>query len=196
MNHELLRATATSDKALLEHVLSLNNGGISSSSSRSCLKGVTSEGNTSLHTAAGRGYLDLVRMICDLDASLIEAKNNRLSTPLICAARAGHVDVVRYLIDRAAASMLKARNSEGTTAMHEAIRNGHNAVLETLMSADAGLAAVVDAKGFSPLYLAAALGRADMVEVLIRGSPDGGQVSGVLRWTEWTDRPARRRPRQ
>ncbi|KAK3164729.1 hypothetical protein QOZ80_1AG0023830 [Eleusine coracana subsp. coracana] len=184
MNHELLRAAATGDKALLEHVLGLSgtaNG--MSSSSKTCLKGVTSEGNTALHTAAGRGYLELVRIICDQDASLIQTRNNLLNTPLICAARAGHVDVVRYLIDRApaataaldGASILKARNSEGATAMHEAIRNGHDAVLETLMSADAGLAAVVDAKGFSPLYLAAALGRADMVEVLIRGSPDGGK---------------------
>ena len=55
--------------------------------------------------------------------------------------------------------------------MHEAIRNGHEAVLEKLVSADGGLAAVVDGKGFSPLYLAAALGRADMVAVLIGGSP-------------------------
>ena len=66
---------------------------------------------------------------------------------------------------------MTARNSEGATALHEAIRNGHEAVLEKLVSADGGLAAVVDGKGFSPLYLAAALGRADMVAVLIGGSP-------------------------
>jgi ankyrin repeat protein len=45
------------------------------------------------------------------------------------------------------------------------------------MSADGGLAAVVDGKGFSPLYLAAALGRADMVDVLIAGSPPDGVKS-------------------
>ncbi|WVZ98734.1 hypothetical protein U9M48_044134 [Paspalum notatum var. saurae] len=161
------------------------------------MKGVTSEGNTALHTAAGRGYLELVRVICDLDASLIVARNNLRNTPLICAARAGHVDVVRYLIEHAPApapasaaaaldagacgdeeSMLRARNSEGATAMHEAIRNGHVAVLEQLMSADGLLAAVVDGKGFSPLYLAVALGRADMVGVLIAaGSPRDGVKS-------------------
>lgn len=131
MNHELLRAAATGDKALLEHVLGLGSTGKGINSSRSCLEGVTSEGNSALHTAAGRGYLELVRIICDMDASLIETRNNLLNTPLICAARAGHVDVVRYLIGRASAArgetMLKARNSEGATAMHEAIRNGHGA---------------------------------------------------------------------
>ncbi|OEL35808.1 hypothetical protein BAE44_0003175 [Dichanthelium oligosanthes] len=203
MNHELLRAAATGDKALLERVLGLSggNGGKlleaaaqQGSSSRSCLKGVTSEGNTALHTAAGRGYMELVRIMCDVDASLVRTRNNLRNTPLISAARAGHVDVVCYLIERAPVTaaaaagleagafsdgeepMLRARNSEGATAMHEAIRNGHGAVLEKLMSADGGLAAVVDGKGFSPLYLAAALGRADMVDVLIGGShPDGAK---------------------
>ncbi|TVU34511.1 hypothetical protein EJB05_16346, partial [Eragrostis curvula] len=184
MNHELLRAAATGDKALLEHVLGLSSTA-NGMSGRSCLKGVTSEGNTPLHTAAGRGYLELVRIICDHDASLIEARNNLLNTPLISAAKAGHADVVHYLIGRvhaaAAAAMdgacgesvLRARNSEGATAMHEAIRNGHEDVLQALMSADPLLAAVVDSKGFSPLYLAAALGRGDMVDILIGGSPDG-----------------------
>ncbi|KAL6908136.1 hypothetical protein ACP4OV_002306 [Aristida adscensionis] len=198
MNPELLRASATGDKALLERVLGLTStssgNGVAppeaaqkqGGGSLSCLKGVTSEGNTALHTAAGRGYLELVRTICDLDASLVGARNNLLDTPLICAARAGHAGVVACLMEHDAAAaaaregacageepMLRARNSEGATAMHEAIRNGHDAVLRMLMSADDGLAAVVDAKGFSPLYLAVALGRADMVAVLIGGSPAG-----------------------
>ncbi|KAG0518263.1 hypothetical protein BDA96_09G160800 [Sorghum bicolor] len=203
MNHELLRAAATGDKALLEQVLGLrsttDNGGelgATHRSSRSCLKGVTSEGNTALHIAAGRGYLEHARIMCDLDESLVRARNNLRNTPLICAARAGHVDVVCYLIGHALAapatmaaaawdsgassgeeSMLRARNSEGATAMHEAIRNGHEPVLAKLMAADGGLAAVVDGKGFSPLYLAAALGRADMVDVLIAGSPPDGVKS-------------------
>ncbi|XP_062180976.1 ankyrin repeat-containing protein At5g02620-like [Phragmites australis] len=200
MNHELLRAAATGDQALLERVLGLRSSGngvvphlqlqpegTQQGGSRSCLKGVTSEGNTALHTAAGRGYLELVRIMCGLDASLIKSRNNLRNTPLICAARAGHVDVVSYLIEHDAAeregacvgedSMLRARNSEGGTAMHEAIRNGHDAVLQKLMSADGGLAAVVDGKGFSPLYFAAALGREDMVDILIRGSPPDGVKS-------------------
>ncbi|RLN01072.1 hypothetical protein C2845_PM06G20330 [Panicum miliaceum] len=183
MSHELLRAAATGDKALLEQVLGLScdsGGKLEAGISRRCLKGVTSEGNTALHTAAGRGYTELVRIMCVVDASLIRARNNLRNTPLISAARAGHVDVVCYLIDRALdpataavleagasgdeESVLRARNAEGATAMHEA-------VLEKLVSADGGLAAVVDGKGFSPLYLAAALGRTDMVALLIGGSP-------------------------
>ncbi|RLN29151.1 hypothetical protein C2845_PM05G36640 [Panicum miliaceum] len=105
MSHELLRAAATGDKALLEQVLglSIGNGGNLEAAGISwrCLKGVTSEGNTALHTAAGCGDTELVCIMCDVDASLIRARNNLRNTPLISAVRAGHIDVVCYLVERA-----------------------------------------------------------------------------------------------
>ncbi|PAN19403.1 hypothetical protein PAHAL_3G271200 [Panicum hallii] len=87
------------------------------------------------------------------------ARNNLLDTPLICAARAGHVDVVNYFIKHVArypqhvleevpvSPILKAWNSGGATAMHEAIRNGHVSVLQKLVSRDSRLLAVVDGQG-------------------------------------------------
>jgi len=62
---------------------------------------------------------------------------------------------------------LRARNSDEETAMHEAVRNGHVLVLRRLMSRDSGLDEVVDGNRVSPLYLAVASNRADMVEILI-----------------------------
>ncbi|KAF0903201.1 hypothetical protein E2562_025773 [Oryza meyeriana var. granulata] len=107
-----------------------------------------------------------------------QARNNQLDTPLICAARAGHVDVVDYLIRASAMQeaqhpVMRAWNSGGATAMHEAVRNGYALVLQTLMSRDSGLVAMVDDKGVSLLYLAVVSNRADMVDILIRESSDG-----------------------
>jgi ankyrin repeat protein len=132
------------------------------------------------------------------------ARNNHLDTPLVCAARAGHVDVFDYLIERAwdqhqsghpqspqeaAVSLLKARNSGGATVMHEAIRNGHVSILQRLMSRDSRLAALVDGQGVSPLYLAVVSNRADMVDILIRESSffRWCEISGKLRGTRWTN---------
>jgi ankyrin repeat protein len=56
--------------------------------------------------------------------------------------------------------------------MHEAVSNGHFAVLETLLLEEAWLGSTVNARGVSPLYLAVLSGRADMVQLLIEQSPE------------------------
>uniref|UniRef100_A0A0E0A7B4 Uncharacterized protein n=1 Tax=Oryza glumipatula TaxID=40148 RepID=A0A0E0A7B4_9ORYZ len=182
MEHKLLKAVATGDADLLAQALGIwptataEQGDVDQSC---CLKGVTAEGSSVLHIAASRGHLKLVVMICTHDISLIKSRNNQLDTPLICAARAGHVDVVDYLVRAASAmqeperSVLRAWNSGGATAMHEAVRNGYAPVLQKLMSSDSGLATMVDDKGVSPLYLAVVSNRPDMVGILIGKSSDG-----------------------
>ncbi|CAD6334872.1 unnamed protein product [Miscanthus lutarioriparius] len=171
MNPQLLKAVSTGDADLLAQILS-------TSTKCACLEGVTAEGSSALHIAARHGYLKLVEMICDQDISLIKARNNLLDTPLICAARAGHVDVVDYLIQLASAQrdteyVLRAWNSGGAPAVHEAVRNGHASVLGKLMSREASLAAVVDGQGVSPLYMAVVSNQADMVDILVTEYREG-----------------------
>ncbi|CAL4893693.1 unnamed protein product [Urochloa decumbens] len=139
---------------------------------RCLLEGVTAEGSSALHIAASHGHLKLVETICDKDFSVIKARNNQLDdTPLVCAARAGHVDVADGLIKRALdqqeTESVRALNWGGATAVHEAVVNGHLFVLRELMSKDTELAAVVDGHGVSPLYMAVMSNRADMVDLLI-----------------------------
>ncbi|XP_066360679.1 protein ACCELERATED CELL DEATH 6-like [Miscanthus floridulus] len=176
MNPQLLKAVSNGDADLLAQILSTTT--ISEESRCACLGGVTAEGSSALHIAARHGYLKLVEMICDQDISLIKARNNLLDTPLICASRSGHVDVVDYLIQLASTQrdteyVLRAWNSSGATAVHEAVRNGHASVLGKLVSRDARLAAAVDGQGVSPLYMAVVSGRADMVDILISESRGG-----------------------
>ncbi|XP_072148871.1 protein ACCELERATED CELL DEATH 6 isoform X2 [Setaria viridis] len=184
MKPRVLKAVATGDLGLLEQALGLKpSPATAEQGDLSCLDGVTAGGGSALHVAASRGHLELVKMVCAQAPSLIRRRNHLGDTALICAARAGHADVADYLAARAVEEnedgnpTLRATNSGGETAMHEAVRNGHALVLEKLMSRDSGLAGVVDGDGVSPLYLAVASNRADMVRVLIRESPDGVKSS-------------------
>lgn len=190
MNHELLQAVTTGNRDLFEQVIGSN-----VIVTEAPLTGVTAEGNSVLHIAASHGFLELVEAICRVDGTLIRARNNYFDTPLICAARAGHDNVVAHFIRLAAAeheaneALLGARNSDGASAMHEAVSNGHFAVLETLLLEEAWLGSTVNARGVSPLYLAVLSGRADMVQLLIEQSPE------VVRSPAYYRRRARRRLR-
>uniref|UniRef100_A0A0D9WGS9 PGG domain-containing protein n=1 Tax=Leersia perrieri TaxID=77586 RepID=A0A0D9WGS9_9ORYZ len=172
MKHELLQAVTTRNNDLLEEVLGSNRIVM-----EALLKGITAEGNSALHIAASHGFLELVEMICHMNGSLIKAMSNYFDTPLICAARAGHDDVVSHLISLVSTenkldeALLRASNADGATAMHEAVSNGHFTVLKTLVLTEASLGATVNARGVSPLYLAVLSGRADMVNLLIEQSP-------------------------
>ncbi|XP_073004727.1 protein ACCELERATED CELL DEATH 6-like isoform X2 [Typha latifolia] len=176
MDPKLLRAAGTGDKSLLERLLPSiataelaiavpNNGDVLSAqddpAEASILRGVTVGGNTALHIAATHGHLELAEMICERERSLVVARNVMLETPLHCAARAGHHQVVSSIVSFTRDSngigvdtALRARNRDGRTALHEAAQNGHVDVAVELMSADPGLADMVDHAGISPSYLA------------------------------------------
>ncbi|XP_073004786.1 protein ACCELERATED CELL DEATH 6-like isoform X1 [Typha latifolia] len=176
MDPKLLRAAGTGDKSLLERLLPSiataelaiavpNNGDVLSAqddpAEASILRGVTVGGNTALHIAATHGHLELAEMICERERSLVVARNVMLETPLHCAASAGHHQVVSSIVSFTRDSngigvdtALRARNRDGRTALHEAARNGHVDVAVELMSADPGLADMVDHAGISPSYLA------------------------------------------
>uniref|UniRef100_J3MLK2 PGG domain-containing protein n=2 Tax=Oryza brachyantha TaxID=4533 RepID=J3MLK2_ORYBR len=158
---------------------------LSSMARWSCILGVTSNGNTALHLVASRGHADLAEIICKQAPSLVAAPNESLDTPLHCAARAGHLEVVTRLLNvptdesaaaelaAAAEAALRVRNCLGATVLHEAVRHGHTEVVTHLMTRDAQLASVTSDDGVSPLYLAATTGSVPMVQALLRPSGDG-----------------------
>lgn len=140
--------------------------------------GVTSNGNTALHLVASRGHLALVNLICEVVPSLVATRNKCLDTPLHCAAKSGHREVVEVLLSKAKADAeveklaVQARNQAGATALYEAVRHGHAGVVDLLMEEAPDLASVdtSDEDGVSPLYLAAMTGSAEMAQALLRPS--------------------------
>lgn len=141
------------------------------------LLGVTLEGNTALHIVASLEHLEhleLAKEICQREISLLAAINTMLDTPLHCAAKAGNDKMVSLLIQFAgedgteARRVLRARNRDGSNALHEAAKYAHARVAEVLMEKDSGLASMLNDAGMSPLYLAIVTGSFDVAEVLLR----------------------------
>ena len=78
---------------------------------------------TCLHMAASRGQLSSVRLLLAKGVDINSPKHNRGLTPLHVAARFGHAEIARALVD--AGASLNARDSKGRTPAHLAARRGH-----------------------------------------------------------------------
>ena len=90
---------------------------------------VNRPGWTALHYAAAAGANDIVQLLLDHSAYL-DAESPNKTTPLMMAARSGHIYTVKLLHDSGADATLK--NDLGMTAMDFARQNGHAAIAEGL----------------------------------------------------------------
>lgn len=92
----------------------------------------------------------------------IHSPDSAGDTPLIAAARAGHADLVAYLIDHHADTA--HRNRKGQTALFLAVINDHAGVVRQLLARGADPQASVD--GESPLVAARRRGEEDIARLL------------------------------
>jgi ankyrin repeat protein len=89
------------------------------------------QGNTVFHAAASNGNHDVIRRYCGTTSAdtlfNINAPNRDGDTPLILAARHGHLDVVRFLLSRKGKVQVDFlhENRLRQTALHEAGAYGH-----------------------------------------------------------------------
>ena len=103
-----------------------------------------------LDKAAREGNEDLTKLVLN-DVPMIE-NPNFLDFALLVAAQAGHVNIIKMLIERGANVNCY---DNGGTALHYSAQNGHISVVETLLNAGADFNKA-DYNGQTPLHLAAA----------------------------------------
>jgi ankyrin repeat protein len=90
---------------------------------------VNQDGWTALHYAAAIGDNDIVKMLLDKSAA-VDAPSPNKTTPVMMAARGGHIYTVKALLDAGADASLK--NDVGMTAIDFAQQGGHKDIVEGL----------------------------------------------------------------
>uniref|UniRef100_A0A0E0B276 PGG domain-containing protein n=1 Tax=Oryza glumipatula TaxID=40148 RepID=A0A0E0B276_9ORYZ len=161
------------------------------------LEGVTPEGNTALHVLAtcgdGLGFWRSAGVIYSRSQHLMLVQNNNGDTPLHCAVRAGHSEMVSYLIDLVETEdnstnsarleeLLRKENCRKETAFHDAVRIGNKDIITNLFNYYSELPGfLMDATGTSPLYLAVLLQRAGIAKLLHQMTDGNLSYSGPNR---------------
>jgi ankyrin repeat protein len=88
---------------------------------------VNQPGWTATHYAATQGHTEILRLLLEHHAD-VDARAPNQMTPLMMAARGGHVDSVRLLLNEGAVDSLK--NDAGLSAEDFAQKNGHTELAE------------------------------------------------------------------
>lgn len=96
-------------------------------------------------------------------------------TPLIYAAREGHLDIVQWLLS-SGANPDAATCSGGATALHRAAYCGHLAVVQQLLAAGA-TPGLQDADGQTALHKAVQQGHGEVAAALLAACPELAAVS-------------------
>lgn len=120
-----------------------------------------------LHSAAARGDVDVLRRLIAMGADVTEADAEG-TTPLHAAAFAGHVEAIRVLLE--AGARLNSRDHFGFTPLHAAARDGHLGAVQALVERGADLEAL-DETGLTPAEVAAFMHQEEVATWLAARSP-------------------------
>ncbi|XP_034197121.1 protein ACCELERATED CELL DEATH 6-like [Prunus dulcis] len=136
------------------------------------------QNNTFVHIAVSSGHVELAAKILQQHKHLLLEKNFEGDTALHIAAKAGDVDTTTNTLLREAQgtinventgdvlTLLRMKNNEENTALHEALIRGHQLVAKCLIEADPAVSLYINKEQKSPLYLAAEQGLVEIVKLI------------------------------
>ncbi|XP_022247672.1 ankyrin repeat domain-containing protein 17-like isoform X2 [Limulus polyphemus] len=123
---------------------------------------VTDKGESLLSLACLSGYYELVQLL--LMQTSVEDRGLKDTTPLMEAASAGHVDIVKLLLDHSAD--VNAQTNQGNTPLMYACAGGHEEVVRVLLESGANVEDHNE-NGHTPLMEAASAGHVGVAKILV-----------------------------
>lgn len=155
LHERLLRAAYLNDSVSAKSLLSR---GASQSH-------VDALGNSALFWASWRGNLDVLNILLEHGGGDIEQISRESgNTPLTAAAYAGHVEVVKRLVQ--AGARVDKPDEEGDTALMQAAWNGHVEVVKVLLNAGAKMGKK-GKRGKGAVWYAGKAGKREVVKLMI-----------------------------
>lgn len=122
-----------------------------------------------IHDAAQQGDLEQVKKLLESDPASIEAPLQDGKKPLHKAAYEGHVDVVRFLLEKGA--NVDSRSNSGSSPLHGAAFHNRPEIARILVEAGADVN-LANNYGYTPLLSAAVGGSHEVVQILLDAGAD------------------------
>ncbi|CAN0892816.1 ANK1 [Linum grandiflorum] len=130
-----------------------------------------------LHFAAREGKTEICKFLVDELKLDVDTKDEDGETPLLHAARQGHTDTVKYLLEHGANPCIPS--DMGVTALHHCAGEGHIELMKYLLSK--GMKVDLDSDAGTPLIWAAGHGQKDALKVLLehKANPNAETEDGI-----------------
>ncbi|XP_071482918.1 ankyrin repeat and KH domain-containing protein mask-like, partial [Diadema antillarum] len=122
------------------------------------------EGESLLSLACSGGYFELAHVLLKMNANVEDRGSKGDCTPLMEAASAGHVDLVKLLLEYGADT--NAQSSAGNTPLMYACNGGHEEIVKLLLDQGANIEDHNE-NGHTPLMEAASSGHVNIAKILL-----------------------------
>lgn len=122
------------------------------------------EGESLLSLACSGGYFELAHVLLKMNANVEDRGSKGDCTPLMEAASAGHVDIVKLLLEYGADA--NAQSSAGNTPLMYACNGGHEEIVKILLEQGANIEDHNE-NGHTPLMEAASSGHVNIAKILL-----------------------------